>query len=55
MVGSDPVMMLSGPIPATVMALKKADMKIEDIDLFEINEAFASVGKIIMILFTCSN
>ncbi len=41
--GDDPVMMLSAPIPATAMALKKAGMKIEDIDLVEINEAFAPV------------
>ncbi|MGH8516046.1 MAG: acetyl-CoA C-acetyltransferase [Panacagrimonas sp.] len=39
----DPVMMLSAPIPATKMALKKAGMKVEDIDLVEINEAFAPV------------
>lgn len=39
----DPVMMLSAPIPATKMALKKAGMKLEDIDLVEINEAFAPV------------
>ena len=39
----DPVMMLSAPIPATRVALKKAGMKLEDIDLVEINEAFAPV------------
>jgi acetyl-CoA C-acetyltransferase len=39
----DPIMMLSAPIPATRYALKKAGMKLEDIDLVEINEAFASV------------
>jgi acetyl-CoA C-acetyltransferase len=39
----DPVMMLSAPIPATRMALKKAGMKMQDIDLVEINEAFAPV------------
>jgi acetyl-CoA C-acetyltransferase len=39
----DPVMMLSAPIPATRMALKKAGMKMSDIDLVEINEAFAPV------------
>jgi acetyl-CoA acetyltransferase family protein len=42
-VGVDPVMMLTGPIPATEQVLDRADMSIEDIDLFEINEAFASV------------
>ncbi|MGE0501657.1 MAG: acetyl-CoA C-acetyltransferase [Rhizobiaceae bacterium] len=41
--GSDPVLMLDGPIPATRMALKKAGMAMGDIDLFEVNEAFASV------------
>jgi acetyl-CoA C-acetyltransferase len=41
--GSDPVLMLSAPIPATAYALKKAGMTIDDIDLVEINEAFASV------------
>jgi acetyl-CoA acyltransferase len=42
-VGSDPVLMLDGPIPATRQALKKAELNLEDIDIFEINEAFASV------------
>jgi len=41
--GHDPVIMLEAPIPATERALKKAGMKIDDIDLFEVNEAFASV------------
>ncbi len=41
--GVDPVTMLTGPIPATRKALEKAKMKIDDIDLVEINEAFASV------------
>jgi acetyl-CoA C-acetyltransferase len=41
--GHDPVIMLEAPIPATVRALKKADMKIGDIDLYEVNEAFAPV------------
>ncbi|MBU6269398.1 MAG: acetyl-CoA C-acetyltransferase [Sphingomonadales bacterium] len=39
----DPVWMLTAPIPATQHALAKAGMRIEDIDLFECNEAFASV------------
>ncbi len=39
----DPVWMLTAPIPATQYALQKAGMRIEDIDLFECNEAFASV------------
>jgi len=42
-VGVDPVTMLKGPIPATEGALEKADMDIGDIDLFEVNEAFAAV------------
>jgi acetyl-CoA acyltransferase len=42
-VGVDPVIMLTGPIPATRRILERNGMKIDDIDLFEINEAFASV------------
>ncbi|MBU1331561.1 MAG: acetyl-CoA C-acetyltransferase [Gammaproteobacteria bacterium] len=41
--GSDPTIMLTGPAPATRKALAKAGLKIADIDLFEVNEAFASV------------
>lgn len=41
--GDDPVMMLSAPIPATAYALEKAGMAIDDIDVVEINEAFAPV------------
>jgi acetyl-CoA C-acetyltransferase len=41
--GHDPVIMLEAPLPATERALKKAGMSIDDIDLFEVNEAFASV------------
>lgn len=41
--GVDPVMMLTGPIPATEKVLRRADLSLEDIDLFEVNEAFASV------------
>jgi acetyl-CoA C-acetyltransferase len=41
--GHDPVIMLEAPLPATERALKKAGMRINDIDLFEVNEAFASV------------
>jgi len=40
---ANPVWMLTGPIPATQYALKKAGMSVDDIDLFECNEAFASV------------
>lgn len=43
-VGSDPVVMLTGPIPATAAALKRAGLTISDIDTFEVNEAFASVA-----------
>ncbi len=43
MIGHDPVIMLEAPIPATERALKKAGMQIGDIDLYEVNEAFASV------------
>jgi acetyl-CoA C-acetyltransferase len=43
MMGGDPVIMLDAPLHATERALKKTGMKIDDIDLFEVNEAFASV------------
>lgn len=43
MAGVDPVIMLTGPIPATEKALQKSGLSIDDIDLFEVNEAFASV------------
>jgi acetyl-CoA C-acetyltransferase len=42
-VGDDPVFMLTGPIPATRAALKRAGLGIDDIDAFEVNEAFAPV------------
>jgi len=42
-VGSDPVMMLTGPIPATRKVLQRAGLSTQDIDLFEVNEAFAPV------------
>ena len=42
-VGSDPVLMLTGPITATPKVLKHAGLELKDIDLIEINEAFASV------------
>jgi acetyl-CoA C-acetyltransferase len=41
--GADPVWMLTAPIPATAHALNKTGMRLDDIDLIEINEAFASV------------
>jgi acetyl-CoA acetyltransferase len=43
LIGVDPVMMLTGPIPATRKILERNGMTIGDIDLFEVNEAFASV------------
>ena len=41
--GSDPVYMLTGPIPATERVLDRAGLKVDDIDVFEVNEAFAPV------------
>ncbi|MBI4273222.1 MAG: acetyl-CoA C-acyltransferase, partial [Rhizobiales bacterium] len=42
-IGSEPGIMLTGPIPVTEKVLKKAGMTLKDIDLIELNEAFASV------------
>ena len=42
-VGDDPVFMLTGPIPASISALKNINLSIDDMDLYEINEAFAPV------------
>jgi acetyl-CoA C-acetyltransferase len=42
-IGGDPVIMLEAPLPATKRALDKCGKKIDEIDLFEVNEAFASV------------
>lgn len=42
-VGSDPVVMLEGPIPATETVLKKTGLTLDEIDLYEVNEAFGSV------------
>lgn len=41
--GGDPVVMLEEPIPATRRALKRSGLRLEDIDLYEVNEAFASI------------
>ena len=41
--GTEPTIMLAGPVPAAQKALKQANMTVDDIDLFELNEAFASV------------
>ena len=43
LVGTDPTIMLTGPAPAARKALQKAGLTIDDIDLFEVNEAFAAV------------
>jgi acetyl-CoA acetyltransferase len=43
LVGVDPVTMLKGPIPATRKVLARAGLELSDIDIFEVNEAFASV------------
>ena len=42
-VGDDPVFMLTGPFPATIKALETANLTIDDMDLYEVNEAFAPV------------
>ncbi|AUX75111.1 MULTISPECIES: acetyl-CoA C-acetyltransferase [Sinorhizobium] len=42
-IGSDPALMLTGPVDVTEKLLKRADMRLSDIDLFELNEAFAAV------------
>ncbi len=42
-IGSEPTIMLTGPTPATMKALHRAGLKVSDIDLFELNEAFAAV------------
>ena len=47
-VGSDPVLMLTGPIAATRLILQRAGLTLDDIDLFEINEAFAPVPMVWM-------
>lgn len=47
-VGSEPTIMLTGPIPATKKVLKRAGMSISDIDLFEVNEAFAAIPLLYM-------
>jgi len=51
-VGADPVVMLEGPVPATADALKRSGLKIDDIDLIEVNEAFAPVPLAVAKTFT---
>jgi acetyl-CoA acetyltransferase family protein len=46
-VGSDPILMLTGPIPAARKALAQAELTVNDIDVFEINEAFAPVPMVV--------
>ena len=41
--GAEPILMLTGPMPASRKALSKAGMSVDDIDLFEVNEAFSAV------------
>ncbi|GAB2596879.1 acetyl-CoA C-acetyltransferase [Spirosoma areae] len=54
-VGSEPTIMLTGPVPATRKVLKRAGMSISDIDLFEVNEAFAAVPLLFMDEFNVSH
>ena len=50
-IGTDPTIMLTGPVPVTQKILDRSGMKINDIDLFEVNEAFASVVLLFMQAF----
>lgn len=54
-IGSDPALMLTGPVDVTKKVLKRAGMSIQDIDLFEVNEAFASVVLRFMQAFDLDN
>jgi acetyl-CoA C-acetyltransferase len=54
-VGSEPTIMLTGPVPATHKVLKRAGMNISDIDIFEVNEAFAAVPMLFMEHFGVSH
>jgi acetyl-CoA C-acetyltransferase len=51
-IGTDPTIMLTGPVPATEKILRDAGMSIRDIDLFEVNEAFAAVVLLFMQAFS---
>ena len=52
-IGTEPTLMLTGPVPATQKALKRAGMSISDIDLFEVNEAFAAIPLFFMEQLGC--
>ncbi|HEY8332928.1 MAG TPA: acetyl-CoA C-acetyltransferase [Tardiphaga sp.] len=54
-IGSEPAMMLTGPVDVTKKVLERSGMKLEDIDLFELNEAFASVVLRFMQAFDIDN
>ena len=54
-IGSEPAIMLTGPIDVTHKVLKKAGMTLDDIDLFEVNEAFAAVVLRFMQAFELDN
>jgi acetyl-CoA C-acetyltransferase len=54
-IGSEPAMMLTGPVDVTKKVLERSGMKLEDIDLFELNEAFASVVLRFMQAFEIEN
>jgi acetyl-CoA C-acetyltransferase len=54
-IGSEPAMMLTGPVDVTKKVLERSGMKLEDIDLFELNEAFASVVLRFMQAFDVDN
>lgn len=54
-IGCNPTMMLNGPVPVTKEILKKAKMTISDIDIFEVNEAFASIVLMFMNEFNVSH
>jgi acetyl-CoA C-acetyltransferase len=54
-IGTDPTIMLTGPVPVTQKILAESGMNISDIDLFEVNEAFASVVMRFMQAFDVDN
>jgi acetyl-CoA C-acetyltransferase len=54
-IGTDPTIMLTGPVPVTEKILRESGMQISDIDLFEVNEAFAAVVLRFMQAFNVSD